>query len=406
MRQLIKSTAVLTVSNVVTRLLAMLFFVILARSLSVQEYGLFRYFLTISMIYGIAFAGIPTALTKYLSQDKKDRQYLYNAIILTTAIFLVLMILVFIFDNSPIVLILFILAFLVDSIYIGFIRGIYNIIKLSGFKFIENLIQLVILIVSYVLYKQINFTFAVIFYCFSGILTIIIFEILKPEFKIKLKLSKKHSSKLLKYGAYVMLGSIGWSLLFGINAIFLKRFYGSEYVGYFSIAETIVQIFTFLPSAITTILMPKISSLKDKTKFLKPLRAAVIGTLVVSFTILIGLILLKEQLISFIFGDKYLISATVIVPLSLGFIAITIHQIYSAVFQGMDKPKIPSITIIISAVINLLLSYYLILTYGLMGAAISNAISSIIALIMILVLFYYYRPRWFNEKQYSRNNEE
>ena len=70
MKHLIKSTIILTISNVLTRVLGMLFFVILARAMSVVEYGDFRFLLTLSMIYGIAFSGIPTALTKYFSQNR------------------------------------------------------------------------------------------------------------------------------------------------------------------------------------------------------------------------------------------------------------------------------------------------------------------------------------------------
>jgi O-antigen/teichoic acid export membrane protein len=355
--------------------------------MSVVEYGDFRFLLTLSMIYGIAFSGIPTALTKYFSQNKKQ-EYVDNSILLMGAIYIILVIIIFLFENNPILLSLFIFSFLVDSFYTGFSMGIFNIVKLSGFKLLENVIQLAILIIAYILYKQINFSFAIIFYCFSGILSLWLFELWNHELKFKFNFSKEVSKKIFKFSMPLLLGAVGWSILFGIDTIYVKMFLGSEYVGYLSVGFTIVQVFTFLPTAITTILLPKASTIKDKKRITKPLNLALIGTSVVSLILLIFLIFLKESIINIIFGQKYIISASVIIPLAIGLIFITLHQIYSAVFQGFDKPKIPSITILVSAIINIIIGYFLVQSHGIIGAAIANMVSCFVAFVMIIIYYH------------------
>ena len=387
MKHLIKPTAYLTISNVLTRFAAMVFFVILARALSVSDYGLFRYLISISFMYAIIFTGIPTALSKFISEDKEsEKEYVSNSIFMMVILFVVLSIIILIFQKN-IFVVLFLFAVLVDSFYLGFSRGLLNYVKLSGYNLLENIIQLIILIISYIIYKNIDFTFAVIFFSVSGIISLVIFELFKPELKLHLILSKEKIKKIVKFTIPVTLGSIGWTAMFGINAIFIAHFFNTEQVGYFSVAQTLVQIFTFLPAAIATIILPKISSLKDKSKILKPLKLAVLGTAGTSIIILILLLTFKHSMVSLIFTDKYLSAIAILLPLSIGQICISLHQIYASVFQGLGKPSIPSITISIAAALNIVGSYFLTKNYGIMGAAISNAITSAIALILIVIIF-------------------
>jgi len=392
MKHLIKQTFVLTASNVITRVLGMLFFIILARALSVSDYGLFRYLITISFMYGILFTGIPTALTKFIGEDKSNKkriaQYLSNTVILMIAAFFILCIPILIFNANKFYLILFLFAVLVDTLYLGFIRGIINIKKLAGFKLFENIIQIVILSISYIIFRQVNFTFAVVFFSFSAFLSMIIFELISPQLKFVLKFSKEKIKQLTRYAIPVMLGSIGWTVMFGINEIFIKYFYNTEQVGYYSVGVTLAQAFTFLPMAIATIIMPKAAGIKDKLKIIRPLGLAVIGTLLVSAIGLVLLIILKKPILLLIFGEKYLPALVVILPLSLGQISIAIHQIYAALWQGLNRPSIPTINISIAALLNVIGSYFLTKSYGIVGTSISNAITSFIALISIVILFY------------------
>ncbi|MBN2368369.1 flippase [Candidatus Woesearchaeota archaeon] len=387
MNHLIKSTTALTATNVITKVTSMLFFILLARSMSVSDYGLFRYLITLSAMYGILFTGIPTALTKYLSHERKLlKEYLSNTVFMMAIAFVVLSA-VALFSEYRIFLILFIFAVLIDSLYLGFVRGLLNYVKLAGFKLGENIIQLVILVISYFIFKELNFTFAVIFYSFSGLLSLIIFEIWKPELKFTRKLSKEKIKQLLKYTIPVTLGSIGWTIMFGINSIFIEAFSNTEQVGYYSVGMTLVQAFTFLPAAIATIIMPKVSSLKDKNRLLKPLTLAVLGTIAISAVGLVALLLLITPIINILFTDVYLPSAIIILPLSLSQIFISIHQIFASVFQGLDKPGVPSTTISIAAAFNVLGSYLLTKNYGILGASISSAVTSFLALILISIWF-------------------
>jgi len=403
MRKIIINTVILTASNIITRSMSFLFFILLARALEVSEYGLFRYLLSISMIYSISFTGFTTAMTRYIGANKlnqkKIKEYMNNGIVISFLIFLIVLVAILLFEDNGMYLGLLFFAAFIDFLYTGIISGLLNYYKMSTFKLVENIIQLIILVVSFFVFKYFNLTYAIIFYAFSGITSVIILEKIKPEIQLKMNVSKKRISELAKYAVQVTPGAVGWVVMFGINAIFIKHFYSTVEVGYYSAGITLVQIFTFLPAAISAILMPKIAGLKDKSKIIKPLFFTIFGSALISIILLILLLQFKSFIIETVFTSKYDSTVTVLLPLAIGQIAISLYQIYASVWHGLNKPIIPSIIIIISCILNIIGSYFLTKNYGIIGAAISNAISASISLIITMIVF---QTKW---KTLSKNKD-
>jgi O-antigen/teichoic acid export membrane protein len=391
MNHTFKQTFLLSASNAVTRFMGMLFFVILARSLTVAEYGLFRYLLTISSIYALAFTGVPTALTKFFGdssiESEQKSEYLSNSLFLILLIYLVLAAIIILFTAHKLLLLFFIFALLIDLLYVGLVRGKLDYLKLNGFKLLENIIQLFILVLAYIIYKQVNLTFSVIFYSTSGLVSLAVFEIIKPDFKIRWRYSRQRIIEILRYSIPVTLGSVGWTLLFAISSIYIEHFYGSEQVGYFSVGLTLMQIFSFLPDSINTIILPKVAGLRDKKKVISPLRLAALSSLAVSVLLFIPIYLFRDLLIGLIFSSKYLPAAAVLLPLTISQIFLVMQQFYGTAWQGLGKPTISSIVISIAAGVNLVLGYFMTRDFGIVGASVSLAISGFVAWVIMMLIW-------------------
>jgi O-antigen/teichoic acid export membrane protein len=403
-KKILKPTGILTISNGLTRLIGMLFFVFLARLLTVSEYGLFRYLITLSLVFAIFFTGFPNSLTVFISKNKKNKkiysEYTFLTLVLVLSIYFILCLIILIFEKNQLYLILFLFSALIDFTYIGYIRGLLNYTKLAGFKLLENVIQLSILIIFFIFYKKIDLTLSVIFFSFSGVISLIIFESVKPEIKIAYKISIQKIKNIVKYTIPITIGSVGWMIMFGTNAIFIKYYFGTEQVAFYSVGETMVQVFSFLPAAFITILLPKVSELKNSRKITRLTRFAVFSTLITSIIILFILIIFKDKLILWIFSNKYILASSVILPLSLAYIFISIHQIYSSVFQGLNKPSVGSITILIAAILNVILSFLLTPELGILGSAISLMTSAFFAMMCIVFIFIKYsKANRIREKQ-------
>jgi O-antigen/teichoic acid export membrane protein len=371
--------------------MGMVFLVILARSLTVAEYGLFRYLLTISTIYALAFTGVPTALTKYFGDNAIDserkNEYLSNSLFVILLIYLILAAIIIFFAAQKLLLLFFVFALLIDYLYLGLVRGKLDYLKLNGFKLLENIIQLFILILAFIIYKEVSLTFSVIFYSTSGLVSLAVFEIIKPDFKIRWRFSKQRTIEILRYSMLVTLGSVGWILLFGISSIYIEHFYGHEQVGYFSVGITLLQVFSFFPDALNTLIMPKVAGLSDKRKILKPLRLAALSCLAASVLIFIPIYLFKELIIGLIFSSKYLPAAAVLLPLTVSQIFLAMYQIYSNAWQGLGKPAISSIIITIAAGVNLVVGYFLTRDFGIVGASVSLAISGVMAWVIMMLVW-------------------
>jgi O-antigen/teichoic acid export membrane protein len=383
----VKETAFLTGSAIITRAIALLFSIVLARSLSVSEFGLFKYLVTLSAVYAFAIAGIPIAITKFIGEGRTDKisidEYLTASMVASAILFIALMVVISIFEEHSVLLIILLFAFFVDSIYLGFIRGLLNYAKLMGYKLVENIMQFGMLLMVFVIYQKISLSMSVIFFSFAGVISFLIFEIPKPEFKMFLRISKEKMGRVIKYSIPVTIGAIGWTVMCSANTVFIERFKGAEAVGYYSVALTIGQVFAFFPDSISTIIMPKVAGIRDKTRIARPLWFATIASIFVSVPILILVLLFKEFIFVTVFSKKYLPAVSVMLPLAIGQISLAIYFIYASVWQGLDKPEIPSIAISIAAILNVIGSFFLTKSYGIYGASVSLAITSIIALLLI-----------------------
>jgi stage V sporulation protein B len=397
MKYPIKETSYLTISSVVTRIVAVLFTVVLARTLSVSDFGLFKYLLTVAGFYSIILAGPQMAATKFIGEARGDRaritEQFTSASLLETTLFTLLVIIIVIFSDNKLFVILLLFSLLIDNYYLSLVRGLLSYTKLLGYKLVENIIQLVMLLSFYFIFGTIDLGSAVVFFSVAGIASLLIFESIKPEFYSFSKIRKNALRQQIIFSIPVVLGNAGWTVFIGVNTLYIASLINNDAVAYFGVATTIVQAFSFLPDAIITIILPRVAGSYNKSKIVRPLNIAIAGCLVVSGFILLFLVLCQDFIVLKIFSKSYSPALNIIIPMALAQIIISIHQIFAAVWQGLGKPGIPSITISIGAFCNLVAGYFLTKSMGIYGAVLSYAFSSFIATFIIAILWYRWRNR-------------
>ena len=116
-------------------------------------------------------------------QEKNNHKrslYFSNSLIVSLLVLAIIIIIILIFNENKLYLILFTITLFIDFIYIGLIRGILDFRKLAGYKLTENIIQLTILVIFFIIFSTIDFRSAVIFYFISAIISLLAFEILWP----------------------------------------------------------------------------------------------------------------------------------------------------------------------------------------------------------------------------------
>ncbi len=181
------------------------------------------------------------------------------------------------------------------------------------------------------------------------------------------------------------LQTIGYSEL-EANALFgqLKGF-----------AQTLINLPQVFSIAIGMSLVPVISEYiakKDKENIEKTISAGIRMTLLIGLPSAVGLFVLAKPLIGLLYFNNTLetIESTgmILRYLSIGVIFLTLVQTSTSIIQGLGKPMIPVLTLLVGATLKVFLTYYLtaIPSININGAAISTVCAYLISAVLNVII--------------------
>jgi stage V sporulation protein B len=147
----------------------------------------------------------------------------------------------------------------------------------------------------------------------------------------------------------------------------------AEYIGFYRASYNIVVAIAGLTS-ITGVLFPVFTQLEGgdlNNAFQKVFKYSAI----LSFPCAFGLAFIAEPFVKVIYGIEY---QPAVYPLyALSFLIITsATDFFGTMFNAKEKPEYPAMAIIVSMTLNVILNYFLILRFGMIGAAIATVIST------------------------------
>ncbi len=161
------------------------------------------------------------------------------------------------------------------------------------------------------------------------------------------------------------------------------------------IARSLIMMPSSITLSVQVALLPAISMLIANNKQSQVNKTAQSGmklSLIVALPCGIGLTLLATPIIQLVLGYSDMISADDIISTGrilgltgIGCIFLALYQATSGVLQGLQKVYVPLINIVIASIVRLFLSYFLIDTYGIMGAAFALTVSYVISAILNLI---------------------
>jgi len=177
---------------------------------------------------------------------------------------------------------------------------------------------------------------------------------------------------ILRFLSYLSLASVTGIVFVYVDSIMLGILLPIEEVGFYRAAYNVIfAIIGFV--SIISVLFPVFSQLEGKEldgAFQKVFRY----TSLFVFPISLGLFFVVTPLIEIIYGVDYLPAALPTYVLSLLIIIIPL-DFFGALLNSKEKPEYPAKLIMISALLNVILNYYFIIYFGMVGAAIATVIS-------------------------------
>lgn len=384
----------------VNLLLTLVSGVMLARILGPESYGSYTFALSMVTLLSLPVkAGLPALLIREMAKNQLNKHWgtmkglfkasNYFAIGYSLFVVSVSAVSLFLFkDGSEAVIAtlfwaLFLLPLMAfEAVRAGTLRGLRWVVSAQIPEQIVRPLILIILISILVFFEgELDALKAIQFNLVGAFVAFLVgaFFLIKALPSIVKKASPEYCFKL--WGASLIPLSMfaGLKLLDSqLSILFLGFLATEEEVGLFRVASTGAGLVAFGLTAVNMAMAPQVSRLYNAGDIKKLQRVITLSTRVVavlSFPIAIFFIFFGDSLISFVFGDEYVLAAPALAVLCLGQLINTSSGSVALVLNMTGNERYTVISAAIALVINFLLSISLIPFIGVMGAAIGFSVS-------------------------------
>jgi stage V sporulation protein B len=404
-------------TTLISKVGSIIFTIILARLLLPELFGLYSLALSTILIFS-AFSnlGVSQTLVKFISSSKspkKSKAYLDYLLRIKLLLSLISISALFIlagpiaksYYNKPIYF-----ALLAGCLYIfimgfmGFFDSLFhasNNFKKSFFK--ETLFQAsrIILVSATILVfitkvsedKLISFIILALSISLLFSFMFIFFSAKKEIKFLRLKrsnLTKEEKKTINKF--ILALSALTLSgVLFGfIDMFILGRYVGSEFIGFYRAAFSLITSATPLIT-FSGALFPIFSRLKGK-RLETGLKKSILITLFLAVPAFLFTLVVAPFVVSLIFGADYAASSNILRIFSILIIILPLIAIYSSFLISQNKPRIVARSLFFASLINILLNYIFIFSlmpYGDLFAVYGATVATIISKGFYLLLLIY-----------------
>lgn len=267
----------------------------------------------------------------------------------------------------------------------GFVNSIFNAFNDFKANFVRSLLYEVSRLALIILFVSMGLSVfgALLGFTIASLISLIALIVLLIERYGKILFGKAKAvdwRRIIRFSSYLTLGSITWVVFAYVDSIMIGIFLPAEDVGYYRAAYNIVGAVSGLVS-IPAVLFPVFVQLEGrdlKNAFHRAFKYSAI----ISFPIALGLPVISEPLIKFIYGVEYLPAVSVMWVLSLLVLRSSLG-FWIPIFNAKEKPEYPVYVSTIAMMLNVVLNYILILRMGIIGAATATIISNVFSWIAL-----------------------
>lgn len=218
----------------------------------------------------------------------------------------------------------------------------------------------------------------------------------KKKLNIKIKFmgfDKILFKTILGYSIWIFLGIIVDKVNWSVDQFVLGAVSGTVAVSIYSVASQINTLFINLSTAVSGVMLPKITKMITNKESSDSLTNEFIKVgriqYYIIFLMVSGFTLVGRDFIILWAGKEfeiaYYVTLILIIPISFPLI----QNLGLSIMQAMNKYKFKSISTFIMAIVNVFISIYLAKRYGPVGSAIGTSIALIICNIILINIYYY-----------------
>lgn len=412
LRKVVKGTVVALFGSILGLFLVFLSRVLMARYLSVSDYGVFSLsYVIITLLAVVSLLGLDAGLSRQIAFYKKDDGsskigvIVRSSLIITIVASLVFGLLLFVLADfisvaffqtqelaTPLKIVSIGLPFLTllllfVSVYRGFDRADA---KVYFSDLMKNVLFVIFLAVGILLrlsleFILIGFVLAVAISC-VGIVTLTFRKPPMDNLSIRAQPTRGLNKELLFFSMPLLVLALYSLIVNWTDTIVLGYFRTTVDVGIYNAALPIALFIPILLNGMSYIYMPVLSELHSQKKLNEMRRMYVITTkwvFALTYPVFLVVVLFPKPVLSLLFGTDYVVGSTALQILVIGFFVHTFLGLNASTLLSLGETKYLMWASAISSVANIILNVVLIFWLGILGAAIATTLSLVLLNIFI-----------------------
>ncbi len=211
--------------------------------------------------------------------------------------------------------------------------------------------------------------------------------ILFSKIELGFSFHKDTFKRLIFFGGWITVSNIISPVMVYFDRFIVSNVMGAASVAFYTIPSEAVSRLGILPAALSRAIFPKLSNLKDRNDIEGQIALSYKLASAACLPIVIAAIILAPQIIYFWMGEAYVDNCVPILRILLiGFFFNSIAQIPFASIQSAGKAKTTALLHCSEIMPYLLLLYFMIDHFGIIGAAFAWTVRMIIDCIILIVL--------------------
>ena len=388
-------------------------FYFLIRILDKSEFGVWALFLTVtSVLETIRIGLLKNGFIKYYNSTESSQhgEILSASLILNVIITAVNIILVVVFAKwvsnlweAPQLELMFYLYCIRAVLFIPFFQLEFLQHAHIEFKgiFVSNFVRggLFFLLITAAFYGVYEINLPLLVIMQAGVLFVssIISYLYSKVFlvdKINLRLNKenlKWVAELFGYGKYVTATNVSAMLYSSIDQFMLGSILNTASVAVYNTSNRISNLANIPTLTIAALVFPHSSKISkdDEQTAVKSIYERSVGfNLAVIIPGIILVLLIPEIIITIIAGEQYLDAVPLLQIIILYSAFVPFARLFGTILDSTGRPQINFYFTLGGLIINVILNYFLILSYGIMGAVLGTMLTNIITFSFMQGLLY------------------
>ena len=404
LQKVAKGSAIVFVGSLLSSILIFVGRLIIIRYWSQSDYGVFSLALVIlTIITIVASLGMKEGVIRSIAYNRGKKDYkkipelISTSILLSivTSIFLGIFLFFFsepmannIFHDSALVTPLKVFAFgvpfltLIDII-VSIFRGFNQVKPTVYFQYIliNLLFPIFLLVVVFFDKSAVNIYYSYIASSIvvSILMLIYVYKYTTPSevFSVKSAISTT-GRKLLSFSLPLLGSTMFFIIVIWTDTLVLGAFKSSSEVGLYNAASPLAQFLSFPLGSIGFIFMPVLSELYARKRLNEIRRNFSMITKwlsLITLPLFLIFFLYADTIVTYLFGQEYLLSANALRILSFGYMIHNISGPNSSALIGIGENRFIMYNSFAIAILNIILNIILIPPYGIEGAATASAIA-------------------------------